>query len=344
MQNPSHNENSVGLYVQDKQNFHLKKSVDLLKAAQRSLKMEADALLNLSENLTEDFERAVLAVYNSSGRFVVTGIGKSAIVANKIVATLNSTGTPAVFMHAGDAIHGDLGIIQRDDVVMCISQSGNTPEIKVLAPMLRAGGNTLIGMTGRADSSLAAHSDILLLTTIEQEACPLNLAPTTSTTLQMALGDALAIALLEYRGFTAADFARFHPGGALGKRLYLRVDDIIRQNQQPAVQQEDPVKQAIVSISASRLGVTAVLAGNRLVGIITDGDIRRMLDKYDNVGSLKAADIMTQSPKTLPLGTLAADAMEMIRTSKITQVFITDDAGHYAGVVHIHDLIKEGII
>jgi len=332
------------LYVQDKQNFHLKKSVDLRKAAQRSLKMEAEALLSLAENLTVDFERAVLTIYDSPGRLIVTGIGKSAIVANKIVATLNSTGTPAVFMHAGDAVHGDLGIIQRKDVVLCISQSGNTPEIKVLAPMLRAGGNVVIGMTGFADSSLANYSDILLLTTITEEACPLNLAPTTSTTVQMALGDALAIALLEYRGFTAADFARFHPGGALGKRLYLRVDDIVRQNQQPAVQDTDLVKQAIVAISSSRLGVTAVLEGKQLIGIITDGDIRRMLDKYENMAGLTAADIMTAAPKTLVLGTLAADAMEMIRRNKITQVFITDDVGVYAGVVHIHDLIKEGII
>lgn len=344
MQNPSHNENSVGLYVQDKQKFHLKKSIDLRKAAQRSLKMEAEALFELAENLSADFEAVVLAIYNSKGRLVVTGIGKSAIVGNKIVATLNSTGTPAVFMHAADAIHGDLGIIQRDDVVLCISQSGNTPEIKMLAPMLKAGGNTVVGMTGFADSFLATHCDLCLLTSIEQEACPLNLAPTTSTTLQMALGDALAIALLEYRGFTAADFARFHPGGALGKRLYLRVDDLIRLNQQPAVQLNDPVKQAIVAISASRLGVTAVLEGNQLRGIITDGDIRRMLDKYDRIDQLTAADIMTPQPKTLPLGTLAADAMRAIRNNKITQLFITDENGAYAGVVHIHDLIKEGII
>lgn len=322
----------------------MKKSVDLRKAAQRSLKMEAEALLSLAENLSDDFERAVLAIYDSPGRLIVTGIGKSAIVANKIVATLNSTGTPAVFMHAGDAVHGDLGIIQRNDVVLCISQSGNTPEIKVLAPMLRAGGNVVIGMTGFPDSSLANYSDILLLTTITEEACPLNLAPTTSTTVQMALGDALAIALLEYRGFTAADFARYHPGGALGKRLYLRVDDIVRQNQQPAVQATDAVKQAIVAISGSRLGVTAVLNKQQLIGIITDGDIRRMLDKHDNIATLTAADIMTAAPKTLVLGTLAADAMEMIRMNKITQVFITDEAGAYAGVVHIHDLIKEGII
>lgn len=322
----------------------MKKSIDLRKAAQRSLKMEAEALFGLAENLSNDFEAAVLAIYNSTGRLVVTGIGKSAIVGNKIVATLNSTGTPSVFMHAADAIHGDLGIIQRDDVVLCISQSGNTPEIKLLTPMLKAGGNKVIAMTGFADSFLATQADLCLLTSIEQEACPLNLAPTTSTTLQMALGDALAIALLEYRGFTAADFARFHPGGALGKRLYLRVDDLVRQNQQPAVQLNDPVKSAIVAISASRLGVTAVLEGKQLRGIITDGDIRRMLDKYAQIDQLKAADIMTPQPKTLPLGTLAADAMEVIRKNKITQLFITDHKGAYAGVVHIHDLIKEGII
>lgn len=322
----------------------MKKSVDLREAAQRSLKMEAEALLSLAENITIDFERAVEAILNSAGRLVVTGIGKSAIVAQKIVATLNSTGTPSVFMHAADAIHGDLGIVQREDVILCISQSGNTPEIKVLVPMLKAGGNTLIGMTGRPESVLAQQADLCLFTTIEKEACPLNLAPTTSTTLQMALGDALAIALLESREFTAEDFARFHPGGALGKRLYLRVDELISQNQQPAVQLNDSVKKAIVEISASRLGVTAVLADKKLVGIITDGDLRRMLDKKSDISNLVAADIMTQNPKTLPLGTLATEALELIRANKITQLFITDAEGHYAGVVHIHDLIREGII
>ncbi|MDP2188582.1 MAG: KpsF/GutQ family sugar-phosphate isomerase [Sphingobacteriaceae bacterium] len=317
---------------------------EIKKAAQRSLKIEGNAILALSEQINNDFIFAVEKILVCSGRLVVTGIGKSAIIATKIVATLNSTGTPAVFMHAADAVHGDLGMIQQADIVLCISQSGNTPEIKLLLPMLRHAGNLLIGMTGDPDSYLATNSDLVILSTIEEEACPLKLAPTTSTAVQLALGDALAVCLLEQRGFTEKDFARYHPGGALGKRLYLRVDDLVRNNLQPQVPPTADLKQVIVSITTGRLGVTAVVDAGKLLGIITDGDVRRMLDKHTDLTGLTAAEVMSPQPRCILTGAYAVDALQLIRSFNITQLLVVDEQGLYKGVVHIHDLLKEGII
>jgi arabinose-5-phosphate isomerase len=317
---------------------------EIKKAAQRSLKIEGNAILALSEQINNDFIFAVEKILACSGRLVVTGIGKSAIIATKIVATLNSTGTPAVFMHAADAVHGDLGMIQQADIVMCISQSGNTPEIKLLLPMLRHAGNLLIGMTGDPASFLATNSDLVLLSTIAEEACPLKLAPTTSTAVQLALGDALAVCLLEQRGFTEKDFARYHPGGALGKRLYLRVDDLVGNNHQPQVAPTADLKQVIVSITTGRLGVTAVVDAGKLLGIITDGDVRRMLDKHADLTGLTAAEVMSPQPRSILLGAYAVDALQLIRSANITQLLVVDEQGSYRGVVHIHDLLKEGII
>lgn len=317
---------------------------DIKKAAQRSLKIEGNAILALSEQISDDFIFAVEKILKCSGRLVITGIGKSAIIATKIVATLNSTGTPAVFMHAADAVHGDLGMIQQADIVLCISQSGNTPEIKLLLPMLRHAGNLLIGMTGDPASYLATNSDLVLISTIDEEACPLKLAPTTSTAVQLALGDALAVCLLEQRGFTEKDFARYHPGGALGKRLYLRVDDLVRNNQQPQVAPLADLKQAILSITTGRLGVTAVVEAGKVLGIITDGDVRRMLDKHNDLSGLTAADVMSPNPRSIQMGAYAVDALQLIRSFNITQLLVVNEKGDYTGVVHIHDLLKEGIL
>ena len=317
---------------------------DIKKAAQRSLKIEGNAILALSEQISDDFIFAVEKILKCSGRLVITGIGKSAIIATKIVATLNSTGTPAVFMHAADAVHGDLGMIQQADIVLCISQSGNTPEIKLLMPMLRNAGNLLIGMTGDPASYLAKNSDLVLLSTIDEEACPLKLAPTTSTAVQLALGDALAVCLLEQRGFTEKDFARYHPGGALGKRLYLRVDDLVRNNQQPQVAPLAVLKQVILSITTGRLGVTAVVEAGKVLGIITDGDVRRMLDKHNDLSGLTAADVMSPKPRSIQMGAYAVDALQLIRSFNITQLLVVNEKGDYTGVVHIHDLLKEGIL
>lgn len=335
---------SILLYVKIYKNSDLSNKLEIKKAAQRSLKIEGNAILALGESIGDDFVAAVEAILSAEGRLVVTGIGKSALIAQKLVATFNSTGTPALFMHAADAVHGDLGMVQRNDLVLCISQSGNTPEIKLLVPMIKHGGNLLIGMTGVADSYLALQSDVLLLSAITEEACPLKLAPTTSTAVQLALGDALAVCLLEQRGFTEKDFARYHPGGALGKRLYLRVDDLLVNNQAPAVQHQAPVKEALLAISKGRLGVTAVLEGEKLVGIITDGDVRRMLDKHNDLGRLLASEVMTAHPRTIASGSYAAEALQIIRANNITQLLVVDAHEKYLGVVHVHDLLKEGII
>jgi arabinose-5-phosphate isomerase len=274
---------------------------------------------------------------------VISGIGKSAIIASKIVATLNSTGTPAIFMHAADAIHGDLGTIQEHDTVICISKSGNTPEIKMLVPLIKKGGNTLIGMTGNLESTLAKQAQFILNSFVEKEACPNNLAPTTSTTAQLVIGDALAICLLELRGFSSKDFAKYHPGGSLGKRLYLRVADIVENNMKPKVDVHDDVKKVIIEISEKMLGVTAVLENNKVVGIITDGDIRRMLNKYDAINGLTAKDIMSANPKTIENNMLAVKALELMQSKGITQVLAIEN-DNYMGVVHIHNLINEGIL
>lgn len=321
----------------------LKTNQEILSLAKQTLCNEGESVLKLQDFLTEDFANSVHLIFKAKGRLVVTGIGKSAIIANKIVATLNSTGTPALFMHAADAIHGDLGMVQANDVVLCISQSGNTPEIKVLIPLLKHNQNKLIGMTGNSDSYLAQNADFVLLTSIQKEACPMNLAPTTSSTAQMAMGDALAVCLLDYRGFTAGDFAKYHPGGSLGKKLYLKVADLVSNNAKPKIDLEAPIKDVIVSITSNRLGATAVLKNKKLLGIITDGDIRRMLEKNTDIKQIKAKDIMNQNPKSIDSKSMAVEALQIMRENNITQIIALRD-GNFEGFVHIHDLMREGII
>ena len=305
--------------------------------------MESKAILNLSNLVNNDFADTVELIYNSTGRVIITGIGKSAIIASKIVATLNSTGTPAIFMHAADAIHGDLGLILNDDVVICISKSGNTPEIKVLIPLIKRAKNKLIAITGNPDSFLGLQADYILNTYVEKEACPNNLAPTTSTTAQLVIGDALAVCLLELRGFSSSDFAKYHPGGALGKKLYLRVNDISSVNQKPKVTSSTSIKEIIIEITEKMLGVTAVVENNKIIGIITDGDLRRMLTKVDDFSKLTAKDIMSINPKRITADAMAVDALDMMEANGISQLLVEEN-GNYAGVIHLHDLIKEGII
>ncbi|NJX15065.1 KpsF/GutQ family sugar-phosphate isomerase [Tamlana crocina] len=315
----------------------------ILGRAKQTIEMEAQAVLNLSSLITDDFAEAVKLIYNAKGRVIITGIGKSAIIGNKIVATLNSTGTPAIFMHAADAIHGDLGLIQNDDVVICLSKSGNTPEIKVVVPLIKRVHNKLIAITGNKDSFLGQHADYILNAYVEKEACPNNLAPTTSTTAQLVIGDALAMCLLDLRGFSSNDFAKYHPGGALGKKLYLRVKDISSANQKPKVELGTSIKDVIVEITEKMLGVTAVVENDKIIGIITDGDLRRMLTKADDFSKLTAKDIMSENPKRIESKLMAIDAIELMETHEISQLLVEED-GKYAGVVHLHDLIKEGII
>nr|BFF37694.1 KpsF/GutQ family sugar-phosphate isomerase [Tenacibaculum mesophilum] len=316
----------------------------ILSTAKETILLESNAIANLANLLNSSFTDAVNFIFNSKGRVIVTGIGKSANIATKMVATFNSTGTPAVFMHAADAIHGDLGNVQDKDVVICISKSGNTPEIKVLVPLIKNYNNKIIAITGNPDSFLGKNADFLLNSFVEKEACPNNLAPTTSTTAQLVLGDALAVCLLELRGFSSSDFAKYHPGGALGKRLYLRVSDLIKNNELPKVKSIDKVTQVIVEISEKRLGVTAVVDDNDIItGIITDGDIRRMLSKTTKIDELTAADIMSTSPKTIDADAMAVEALDTLENNNITQILVTDINNNYVGVVHLHDLIKEGI-
>nr|WP_311457951.1 KpsF/GutQ family sugar-phosphate isomerase [uncultured Capnocytophaga sp.] len=316
---------------------------NVLDFARKTIETELYSLEKLTNFLDENFPQAVEAILQSKGRVVITGIGKSAIIAQKMVATMNSTGTPAIFMHAADAIHGDLGMIQPSDVVICISKSGNTPEIKVLVPLLKRENNPLIAITANKESFLATQSDYVLYAYTHREACPNNLAPTTSTTSQLVIGDALAVALMQVKQFGSADFAKYHPGGALGKRLYLTVGETIAKNQVPIVAPETDIKQVIIEISQKMLGVTAVLDGERIVGVITDGDIRRMLSRYEEIKGLKARDIMSTSPKTIDAGVLAVDALDFMQNHKITQLLVTRQ-GQYVGVIHLHNLIQEGII
>ncbi|AUC84401.1 D-arabinose 5-phosphate isomerase [Polaribacter sp. ALD11] len=321
----------------------MKNSNPILQTAKETILLESGAIANLANLLDENFENAVNFILNSNGRVIVTGIGKSANIATKMVATFNSTGTPAIFMHAADAIHGDLGNVQENDVVICLSKSGNTPEIKVLVPLIRNYGNKIIAITGNVDSFLGKNSDFPLNTFVEKEACPNNLAPTSSTTAQLVMGDALAVCLQDLRGFTSKDFAKYHPGGALGKRLYLRVSDLIKNNQTPKVDVNDSVAKVIVEISEKRLGVTAVLENENLIGIITDGDIRRMLSKTTDINHVTAKDIMGKNPKTVQQDAMAIEALEKLENNSITQILVVDEQEKYAGVVHLHDLIKEGI-
>ena len=321
----------------------MKKTNTILKTAKETILIESNAIANLAKLIDDDFEEAVKFILNSKGRVIVTGIGKSANIATKIVATLNSTGTPAIFMHAADAIHGDLGNVQKEDVVICISKSGNTPEIKVLVPFIKNYKNKIVAITGNVDSFLGKNADFTLNAFVEKEACPNNLAPTTSTTAQLVLGDALAVCLLNLRGFTSNDFAKYHPGGALGKRLYLRVSDLVRNNLVQKVNSSDSISKVIVEISEKRLGVTAVIDSDELVGIITDGDIRRMLSKTPEISEIKANDIMGKDPKTISVDAMAIDALNTMETNNISQMLVVDHKDKYVGVIHIHDLIKEGI-
>lgn len=318
-------------------------SASILATAKQTIDLEFEAIANLNNLLDNNFASAVELIYNSKGRVIITGIGKSAIIASKIVATLNSTGTPAVFMHAADAIHGDLGLILKDDIVICISKSGNTPEIKVLVPLIKKAQNKMIAMTGNMDSFLAQQADFILNTFVEKEACPNNLAPTTSTTAQLVMGDALAVCLLKLKSFTSKDFAKYHPGGALGKKLYLRVGDLSSQNEIPKVTPNTSAKDVIVEITNKRLGLTAVIDNNDIIGVITDGDIRRILSNCDNFLDLKAKDFMSSNPKTLESSSMAVEAKNIMEANEISQLLVTTD-GIYSGVIHIHDLNKEGII
>jgi len=319
-------------------------NMNIREIALRTITLEAQAIGELASFIDADFEKITHLLADLKGRLVISGIGKSAIIGAKIVATLNSTGTPAIFMHAADAIHGDLGMVQKDDIVMVISKSGESPEIRVLVPLIKNMGNPLVAMVGNTASLLAREATYVLNTTVSQEACPNNLAPTSSTTAQMVMGDALAVTLMELKGFTSSDFAKFHPGGALGKKLYLRVFDLSNQNEKPVVTEDNTLREVIMEITEKRLGITAVLDEKGLLtGVITDGDLRRMLEKRDNLSDVKARDIMSTGPKTVEGDALAVDALDRMRKNNITQLLVTRD-GAYAGVIHLHDLIKEGLI
>ena len=318
-------------------------SEKILATAKKTMLSESQSILKLTDFLDENFVNAVQIIYKTKGRLVITGIGKSAIIAQKIVATLNSTGTPSLFLHASEAIHGDLGMVQQDDVVICISKSGNSPEIKVLVPLLKRFNNKLIAITGNTSSFLGKESDFVLNTYVEAEACPINLAPTNSTTAQLVMGDAIAVCLMELKNFTTEDFAKYHPGGALGKKLLLRVATMLETNNKPVVTPDSSIKNVIVEISEKRLGVTAVVENEKVIGIITDGDIRRMLNKTENISGLTARDIMTINPKTINATDLVSDALNILEDFSITQLAVIDN-GEYKGIIHLHDILKEGIV
>ena len=322
----------------------MEKDNNILDIARQTLQLEAEAIMDLQQKLDSQFVSIIHLLLKMQGRLVVSGIGKSAIIGQKIVATLNSTGTPSIFMHAADAIHGDLGMVQQDDVVLIISKSGESPEIKVLVTLIQNLGNITIAMVGNLESTLAKGCSHILDTTVSQEACPNNLAPTSSTTAQLAMGDALAVCLMEMRGFGSADFAKFHPGGALGKKLYLRVYDLAKMNEKPAVQENSNLKAVILEMTRKRLGLTAVLDNEmRLTGVITDGDLRRMLEKGGDLDNTNAKDIMGTNPKTILSDALAVDALDRMRKNNITQLLVTEN-NTYFGVIHLHDLVREGLI
>ena len=319
------------------------KKENILASAKKTILSESESIAKLIQFLDDNFVNAVEIIYESKGRLVVTGIGKSAIIAQKIVATLNSTGTPSLFLHASEAIHGDLGMLQPSDVVICISKSGNSPEIKVLVPLLKRFGNKLIAITGNTTSFLGKEADFVLNTYVDSEACPINLAPTNSTTAQLVMGDAIAVCLMEMKNFTAEDFAKYHPGGALGKKLLLRVSDMLDTTHKPIVAADSTIKNVIIEISEKRLGVTAVIENEKVIGIITDGDIRRMLNKTENISGLTAQEIMTKNPKTIKSTDMVSDALNILEDFSITQLVVVDN-GEYKGVIHLHDILKEGII
>lgn len=316
---------------------------NILASARRTILSESKSVANLTHFLTDDFAKAVEVIYHSKGRLIVTGIGKSAIIAQKMVASLNSTGTPSMFLHAADAIHGDLGMLQENDVTICISKSGNSPEIKVLVPLLKRFGNLLIGMTASLESFLGKESDYVLHAHVDEESCPNNLAPTNSTTAQLVLGDALTVCLMNLRNFKSEDFAKYHPGGALGKRLLLTVKDMLDTTKKPVVKPSSSIKEVIMEISEKRLGVTAVLENNQVIGIVTDGDIRRMLNKNDTFTHLKAIDIMTKKPKSIEINSMVVDAFNILEDFSITQLVVKNN-DEYAGILHLHDILKEGIV
>jgi arabinose-5-phosphate isomerase len=316
---------------------------NILAVAKKTILSESEAITKLTDLLDDNFPDATQAIYNSKGRLIVTGIGKSAIIAQKMVATFNSTGTPSMFLHASEAIHGDLGMVQNGDVIICISKSGNSPEIKVLIPLLKRFGNTLIAITGNITSFLAKGSDFVLNTTVESEACPINLAPTNSTTAQLVMGDAIAVCLMEIRGFKPEDFAKYHPGGSLGKKLLLRVQDMLEHTLKPMVSPDTSIKKVIFEISEKRLGVTAVVDQEKVIGIITDGDIRRMLSERDSFADLTAKDIMTKNPKLIQSTDMVVDALNILEDFSITQLVVVDHE-KYKGVLHLHDILKEGIL
>jgi arabinose-5-phosphate isomerase len=316
---------------------------NILASAKKTILSESQSIARLTDFIDANFLESVEIIYNSKGRIIITGIGKSAIIAQKIVATLNSTGTPSIFLHASEAIHGDLGVLQKEDVVICISKSGNSPEIKVLVPLLKRFGNKLIAITGNPTSFLGNESDFVLNTFVESESCPNNLAPTNSTTAQLVMGDAIAVCLMEMRNFTSEDFANYHPGGALGKKLLLRVRDMLDTTHRPMVSSDSSIKDVIVEISEKRLGVTAVIENNKVIGIITDGDIRRMLNKTENISGLTAKDIMTVNPKMIQSSEMVSDALNTLEHYAITQLVVIENED-YKGVLHLHDILKEGIV
>ena len=322
----------------------MKSAKRIKQIAIETISHEAETIKNLVNSIDESFVHAVHAILTTKGRVIITGMGKSAIIAQKIVASLNSTGTFAQFLHVGDAIHGDLGMIGKQDCVICISHSGETPEMKIVLPLLKTMGNKIICITGNTDSYLAQESDIVLCAKAEKEACPNNLAPTASSTAQLVIGDALVVALMECRGFTSGDFAKVHPGGALGKRMYLKVADLYKRNEKPSVNFDDDIKTIIYEISSKRLGVTAVLKSGRIVGIVTDGDLRRMMSKYTDISDIKAENIMSINPKTIGKDVLVVNALEIMRKNSITQLLVVDTNNNYSGVIHIHDILREGII
>ena len=315
---------------------------DIVGFGKEVIKLQSDSIKNLVDLIDENFENAIKLILDSKGRVVVTGIGKSAIIANKIVATLNSTGTPAIFMHAADAIHGDLGIIKKDDVIICISKSGNTPEIKDLVPFLNMNNNPLISITGDVNSFLAKNSAVVLSSYVDIEVCPNNLAPTNSTTAQLVIGDALAVTLVKIKGFTSNDFAKFHPGGSLGKKLFLKVKDIVDTDLKPMVTENDNIKDVIIEISNKMLGITPVLSKNSIVGVITDGDLRRTLLNNQEISNLVAGDIMSIKPQIIDFEIKAVDALKIMKNNKISQLIVTKENKYY-GVLHIQNIIKEGI-
>lgn len=319
----------------------MKTFAEIKEIALKTIAIEAEAISDLKHLVNDEFSQVVTTISESKGRLVFTGIGKSANIANKIVATMNSTGTPSLFMHAADAIHGDLGSIQKEDIVVCISKSGNTPEIKTLIP--RIDNNKIIAMTGNPNSYLGKHANYIINCSVKEEACPNNLAPTSSTTAQLVMGDALAICLLDYKGFSSADFAKFHPGGSLGKQLLTKVKDLVQADLKPQIRSNAPVKEVILEISSNRMGAVAVLGSGKVLGLITDGDIRRMLEKHNDISSLMAKDIMSKNPKTVELDELAVKTVDLFKNHNISQLMVLNE-GKYYGLLHFHDLLREGIV